>query len=53
MYAIGYQSVSDELELNKVLEDFYKESDRPKLLEIHTPSEINDGVLKGYFNNLK
>jgi len=53
MYAIGYQSVSDELELKNVLEDFYKESDRPKLLEIHTPSEINDGILKGYFNNLK
>ncbi|WP_152287673.1 2-succinyl-5-enolpyruvyl-6-hydroxy-3-cyclohexene-1-carboxylic-acid synthase [Flavicella marina] len=53
MYGVSYQSVFDEKELRNTLVDFYAVSEQPKLLEIHTPSEINDVVLKEYFNNLK
>ncbi len=53
MHAIEYNVVSDETALIECLGDFYKESEKPKLLEIHTPSEINDTILKAYFNNFK
>lgn len=53
MYKFAYSNVSCINDLENELSDFYKESDSPKLLEISTPREINDIVLKAYFNNLK
>ncbi|NLP56579.1 2-succinyl-5-enolpyruvyl-6-hydroxy-3-cyclohexene-1-carboxylic-acid synthase [Lutibacter sp. B1] len=53
MYNFEYITVKDEEELNVKLSDFYNESDKPKLVEIFTPREKNDIVLKSYFNNLK
>lgn len=53
MYGLEYKTVSNESDLKQSLSDFYKTSEQPRLLEIHTPSEINDTILKEYFNNLK
>lgn len=53
MYGFEYTGVSDEEGLVNSLNDFYKVSTKPKLLEVHTPSEINDAILKEYFNSLK
>jgi len=50
MYGITYESVSDENTLKSSLETFYSEEDRPKLLEIITPKQINDEVLLKYFD---
>lgn len=52
MYGFNYSKVSDESELNACLPDFFRHSDKPALLEVFTPSDINDLVLKDYFKNL-
>ncbi len=52
MYHFSYQSTNDIESLNVVLADFYSESNQPKILEIFTPKEINDVVLKNYFKNV-
>lgn len=49
MYNIDYYQTSDEVTLNKILEQFYGQSNQPKLLEIFTPQTLNAEVLKGYF----
>ncbi|WP_298263209.1 2-succinyl-5-enolpyruvyl-6-hydroxy-3-cyclohexene-1-carboxylic-acid synthase [uncultured Lutibacter sp.] len=53
MYKFDYEVVSDEESLIKVLECFFEDSKQPRLLEIKTPREKNDQILKAYFNNLK
>jgi len=53
MFGIAYQVAYDESQLITCLEDFYKMSDHPKLIEVYTPSELNDSILKAYFNNFK
>jgi len=53
MYKFEYSTVKNENELNSELSNFYKPSRLPKLLEIFTPREENDKILKAYFNNLK
>ena len=53
MYKFAYATVKNEFELNKELAGFYEASNLPKLLEIFTPREENDKILKAYFNNLK
>jgi 2-succinyl-5-enolpyruvyl-6-hydroxy-3-cyclohexene-1-carboxylate synthase len=52
MYELDYKSVSDEINLNSVLNQFFLESEQPKLLEIFTPRELNDTVLLDYFKYL-
>lgn len=52
MYNFEYVSVKDLESLNSSLPTFYKESDQPKIMEIFTPKEKNDVVLKNYFKNL-
>ena len=49
MYGIEYASVSSLKNLKIQLGGFYKTSERAKVLEIFTPSEVNDLVLKEYF----
>ena len=53
MYNLEYTMIHRESELNRNLKSFFSSSDTPKLLEIFTPSEINDQVLLEYFNFLK
>ena len=52
MYGVNYSNASNESELTTCLSDFFTPSDKPALLEIFTPSDINDLVLKDYFKNL-
>ena len=52
MYDFNYTAASDENELNEKLSEFYKPSEKPSLLEIFTPSEKNDLILKDYFKQL-
>ncbi|MEX1382088.1 2-succinyl-5-enolpyruvyl-6-hydroxy-3-cyclohexene-1-carboxylic-acid synthase [Lutibacter sp.] len=53
MYNFNYATAANEDELKKELNGFYNECENPKLLEIFTPREENDLILKAYFNNLK
>ena len=53
MYKIEYSTANNLNELNVSLSDFYAESERPKLLEVFTPSQENDTVLKEYFKAIK
>ena len=53
MYGFKYQSASNENELVSELSAFYENSTSPKVLEIFTPSTINDTVLIDYFKALK
>ena len=52
MYGFNYTAVANQEELNVELNDFYETSNQPKIMEIFTPKEINDVVLKNYFKNL-
>lgn len=52
MFDISYQDASGEAELKEALDGFYKGSGRAKLLEIFTPRELNDKILKDYFKFL-
>ena len=53
MHNFEYISVGNEIELSSKLNNFYHDADGPKLMEIFTPKEENDKILKAYFNNLK
>ncbi len=53
MHDLEYECAETEAELIDSLQSFYKESLVPKLLEIKTPSEINDLVLKDYLKKIK
>lgn len=49
MYGLEYVSVTTEASLKPSLQEFYAASEGPKLLEVFTPSEVNDQVLMNYF----
>ena len=54
MFGFEYSAVSNTQDLFKNLKyDFYKESDRPKLLEVFTPSNDNDTLLLDYFKFIR
>lgn len=53
MYGLGYSVVNDEVTLQNEIEEFYNAAKQPKLLEIFTPSRINDKVLLDYFKFIK
>jgi 2-succinyl-5-enolpyruvyl-6-hydroxy-3-cyclohexene-1-carboxylate synthase len=52
MYGLEYLSTNNEESLKEQLKTFYLSGEQPKLLEIFTPSEINDKVLIEYFKSL-
>ena len=52
MYGLSYLQAQCKEEVLKALEVFFKEKERPMLLEIFTPKEVNAGVLKDYFLSL-
>tara|TARA_R110000787_G_scaffold271939_5_gene379246 strand:- start:23139 stop:24788 length:1650 start_codon:yes stop_codon:yes gene_type:complete len=53
MFGFEYGIAHNIETLETSLESFYEDSHQPKLLEIFTPSDQNDLVLKAYINSLK
>ncbi len=53
MYGFEYSSASNVGALQAALHCFFDENEQPKILEVFTPSEINDKVLKTYFKSFK
>ena len=49
----NYNSSNSSSTLKEKLSQFFTESDKPQVLEIFTPSEINDKILLEYFEYLK
>ncbi|MFK7785038.1 MAG: 2-succinyl-5-enolpyruvyl-6-hydroxy-3-cyclohexene-1-carboxylic-acid synthase [Crocinitomicaceae bacterium] len=50
---VQYSSASSLDEIESQMANFFEESDRPKLMEIFTPRELNGEVLSNYFDRLK
>ena len=53
MFGFEYSTAHNLKTLQQKVVNFYDTSDKPKILEIFTPSDQNDLVLKAYINNLK
>lgn len=53
MYNFKYKKVASHHELINALNSFFKESNRPKILEVNTSGLPNDKVLLSYFDYLK
>jgi 2-succinyl-5-enolpyruvyl-6-hydroxy-3-cyclohexene-1-carboxylate synthase len=53
MYGFEYQKSFSTRTTKEQLADFYKVSEKPKILEIFTPSLENDLVLKTYFKYIQ
>lgn len=53
MYGFNYDKVNDEVSLQSALESFFSSSEQPSVLEIFTPSRINDEILLDYFKYIK
>jgi 2-succinyl-5-enolpyruvyl-6-hydroxy-3-cyclohexene-1-carboxylate synthase len=53
MYQLSYGMASNVSELKQEMDNFFSESDQPKVLEVFTDKEVNEKVLKEYFNFLK
>jgi 2-succinyl-5-enolpyruvyl-6-hydroxy-3-cyclohexene-1-carboxylate synthase len=53
MYGLDYEFANDSESLETALDTFYNLSERPKLLEIITPSRLNDEILLDYFDFIK
>ncbi|MBT8236076.1 MAG: 2-succinyl-5-enolpyruvyl-6-hydroxy-3-cyclohexene-1-carboxylic-acid synthase [Bacteroidia bacterium] len=51
-HGLDYEAVSNLAELQQALNNFYQESDKPKLLEVFTPRLENDEILLAYFDFL-
>jgi 2-succinyl-5-enolpyruvyl-6-hydroxy-3-cyclohexene-1-carboxylate synthase len=53
MFDFAYSTANSMENLEDRLRTFYQKTDQPQLLEIFTPREVNDVVLKKYFTELK
>lgn len=53
MYEFEYQRAYSIETVKEELESFYKVSEKPKILEIFTPSLENDSILKNYFKYIQ
>jgi len=53
MYNFSYQSASSIEDAESALTAFYQQSENPKLLEIFTPSNVNDSILMDYFKFIR
>ena len=51
-YGMAYHRAESAADLATAWDDFYREDDQVKLLEIFTPREINDQILLKYFDFL-
>lgn len=52
MYQFSYFTAGDDASLDKSMEAFYAETGKPCILEIFTPTKVNDKVLEQYFKEL-
>ncbi|MES2544343.1 MAG: 2-succinyl-5-enolpyruvyl-6-hydroxy-3-cyclohexene-1-carboxylic-acid synthase [Bacteroidota bacterium] len=52
MYGFEYLTASDERGLVNNLEMFYSQNEKPIILEVFTPSLLNNGILLHYFKEL-
>ncbi len=52
MYGFSYFSVSDKETLEEEIPKFYQNNEKPAILEIFTPTLINDQILLDYFKAL-
>ncbi len=52
MFNFEYLKATSLEELEEQISSFYNVSKKPKILEVFTPSELNDKVLTAYFNSL-
>ncbi len=53
MYQLNYFTASNEAELVVNFNTFLQQSDSPSLLEIHTPTLVNNKVLEDYFSTIQ
>ena len=53
VFDLEYFYCDEQTRLERVLKEIYKPHEQAVLLEIKTPGEKNDKVLKAYFNRLK
>ena len=53
MYGFEYFTSNDEDTLKNVLNDFYNESEKPRLLEVITDNDYNQDYLLNYFDYIK
>ena len=53
MHGFGYLKTNSEIGLRWRLRTFFNKSSKPKILEIHTNSDLSSDLLKKYFINLK
>lgn len=53
MYEFEYYTASNVSDLEERLLHFFKKTGKPALLEVFTPSQNNDLILKNYFKQLK
>lgn len=53
LYGLDYRYITNENDLELALEDFYSLSDKPRVMEIATPSTKNDEILLKYFSFIK
>ena len=53
MFGFEYCTAHNLKSLKEEVAGFYDKSEKPKVLEVFTPSDQNDLVLKEYINNLK
>lgn len=49
-YNFEYVVAKDKKELRLELKTFFETSERPRLLEVFTPTDLNDGILLDYFD---
>ncbi len=53
MYGFEYSTADSAKSLEQELVAFYNNDRQPKILEVFTPSDVNDQVLKTYFESFK
>jgi 2-succinyl-5-enolpyruvyl-6-hydroxy-3-cyclohexene-1-carboxylate synthase len=53
MYGLDYFTASNLEALELALQNFYIDSGKPKILEVFTPSDLNDRLLLDYFDFVK
>lgn len=49
-FGLKYESARNAKQLEKSLDGFFEDSEKPRLLEVFTPRETNDKILLGYFD---
>jgi 2-succinyl-5-enolpyruvyl-6-hydroxy-3-cyclohexene-1-carboxylate synthase len=53
MYQFEYYTANDEKSLQTNLKQFFKNNEKPAILEVFTPTKDNDKVLLQYFKQLE